>query len=484
MSIGMPPIGGQSSQIEELIKQYMAIESKPMDTLKKTKETLSTRSAMLQDLNSSLLSLRNASDALIPTDTQSLYDAKTAVTGDANVFTAQAGPEAQEASYSIFVERLAQTDTVVSGRFLSSATEIAENTGSGDKTFTIRVGDASYEVLVSISEGDDNSTVLANLATAINRSEAGSYVSATVVCEETGTSRLVISSKSSGSANAVILSESGGSQNILESCGMSSEVQSSGESGGYLVARDLLDARFNLNGLDFLRSSNVVTDAIPGVTLTLKKSQESGAQAVRLEIKPDTNAIKAKIKAFVTSFNATVKFLQNKTTVDANAGIRGDLAGEAVYLDLKTKMARAVQAKVEGCQSQTIARLFDLGITRDRSGQLSIANESKLDKALPENPDNVLDLFASEDGVARRVGNLMEPFVKATGIIDRQRKSISNQISVCDSRVKSLEGRLEMREKALRTQFSSLLRALTLVNTQSAMLNSFMAQSSYMSLLY
>ncbi|HXL04337.1 MAG TPA: flagellar filament capping protein FliD [Bacillota bacterium] len=484
MSIGMSPIGGQSSQIEELIKKYMAMESKPIETLKKTKESLSVRSAMFQDLNSSLLSLKNASDALIPTDTSSLYDAKTAVTGDANVLTAQAGPEAQEASYSIFVERLAQTDTVVSGRFLSSATEIAENAGSGDKAFTITVGDISCEVLVCVSEGDDNSTVLTNLATAINRSEAGAYAGATVVCEEAGTSRLVISSKSSGSANAVVLSESGGSQGILRVCGISSEVQSLGESGGYLVARDLLDAKFNLNGLDFLRSSNVVTDAIEGVTLTLRKSQESGAQAVSLEIKPDTNVIKAKIKAFITSFNATVKFLQNKTMVDANAGIRGDLAGEAVYLDLKTKMARAVQTRVEGCESQTIARLFDLGITRDRNGQLSIANESKLDKALLENPGNVLDLFASEDGIARRVRNLMEPFVKSTGIIDKQRKSISNQISACDSQVKSLEGRLEMREKTLRTQFASLLRALTLVNTQSAMLNSFMTQSSYMSLLY
>ncbi len=69
-----------------------------------------------------------------------------------------------------------------------------------------------------------------------------------------------------------------------------------------------------------------MTDAVPGgVTLTLKKSQELGGAegGVSLEIKPDTNAIKAKIKAFIASFNATVKFLENKTMVDAHAGIRG-----------------------------------------------------------------------------------------------------------------------------------------------------------------
>jgi flagellar hook-associated protein 2 len=483
VSAGISSIGGQSSQIEDLIKQYMAIESKPMDTLKKSKETLSTRSAMFQDLNSSLLSLKNASCALIPTDTVSLYDAKTAVSGDTSVLTAQAEPLAQEAAYSIFVERLASCDVVVSGRFSSSATEISESAGPGDKFFTITIGDTSWDVSVSVSEGEDNSTVLANLATAINRSEAGRHVSAGVVCEQADTSRLVITSKSSGSVNAVILSESGESQNILVSLGMSSEVRSSGESGGYLLARDSLDAKFNLNGLDFLRPSNAVTDAIEGVTLTLKKSQDLGSQAVSLDIKPDTNGIKAKLKAFVASFNATAKFLQNKTMVDAHAGIRGDLAGEAVYLNLKTRMARAVQTKVEGTESQGIARLFDLGITRDRSGQLSISSEAKLDKALTENPDSVLDLFTSEDGVAVRVRNLMEPFVEATGIIDRQRESIGNRINTIDSRVKSLEGRLEMREKALRTQFAQLLSALTLVNTQSAMLNSFMAQSS-MPLLY
>lgn len=483
MSMNIPSIGGQSSQIEELIKQYMVVESKPIDTLKKAKEALTVKSAMFQDLNSSLLALRNASDSLIPLGSASLYSAKTVVSSDTSVLIAQAEPSAQEATYRMFVERLASHDVVVSGKVLSSGTEISDSAGPGEKSFTITIGDLSWEISVSVSEGDDNSTVLAHLAATINRSEAGSHVSAAVVCEETGTSRLVIESKSSGSVYAITLTESGETQIILASSGISSEILSSGASGGYLVARDLLDAKFNLNGLDFLRSSNVITDAIPGVTVTLKKPQEAGFQPVNLEVKRDTGGIKAKLKAFITSYNSTMKFLQNKTMVDAHAGIRGDLAGEAVYLDLKTKMAKAVQTRVEGTGVQELTRLFDLGITRDRSGQLSIDNEAKLDKALAENPDAVLSLFASENGVAVRVRDLMEPFVNATGIIDRQRKSITNQISTIDSRVKSLEGRLEMREKALRTQFSSLLSALTLVSTQSAMLNSFMSQP-HVSLLY
>lgn len=479
----IPFIGGQSSQIEDLIRQYMAIESRPVDTLKRTKETLSVRSAMFQDLNSSLLALKNASEALIPTGDMGFYSAKTVISGDSSVFTAQAESSAQEAAYNLFVERLACSDTVVSKRFSSELTGISESAGYGDKTFTVEVGGESWDITVFVAEGEDNSTVFANLAREINSSEAGVHISATVVSEKVGVSRLVIESKVSGSENAITLGEEGGENNILEYLGLSSEVQSSGENGGYLVSRDLLDAKFNLNGLSFIRSSNIVDDAISGVTLTLKKAQDPGAASVSLEVKPDTNVIKSKIKAFITSFNDTVKFLENKTMVDAHAGVRGDLAGEAVYLNLKTQMARAVQGGIGVAGSQGVLRLNDIGVTRDRTGRLSLEDESKLNKALLENPDGVFDLLSSENGVAAKVRNLMDPFVKSAGIIDRQRKSITGQIRTIDSRVKNLNERLEMREKALRTQFSSLLQAYTLVTTQSAMLNSFMTQS-YMQTYY
>lgn len=67
-----------------------------------------------------------------------------------------------------------------------------------------------------------------------------------------------------------------------------------------------------------------------------------------------------------------------------------------------------------------------------------------------------------------------------TGIIARQQRSITSQINRVDSRVKDFEERLDIREKALRAEFSSLLRAMQLMSAQSALLNSFMAQANSM----
>ncbi|MEW5866983.1 MAG: flagellar filament capping protein FliD [Bacillota bacterium] len=481
ISLGIPPFMAGTTQLDELIKKYMEIESRPVASLKTTKEALSVRSAMFRDLNASLLSLKNASADLAPQDLASLYDGRVAVSGNTDVLTTQVDSSAAIATYSVFVERLASYDVVASNRFTSAGTEISQPTGEGVKTFTIAAGGSSWDITVSVAAGEDNATVLANMADAINRSGASTTVSAAVVSEEAGTSRLLITAKSTGSANAVTVSEAGGANNILAASGTTSSVQSSGTSGGYLAARETLDARFTLNGLTFVRSANEISDAISGVTLTLKKAQAPGDAAAKLEVKRDTSAVKSKIKSLISSYNAAIKYLKNKTLVDPKAGVRGELAGDATYLELKVKMSRIVQGKVDGAVYPNPSRLYDVGITLDEAGNLVLSDEAKLDTALSESAEGVRNLLASSSGVAVKMRDLLEPFVKdLTGIIARQQQSITSQMDRIDSRVKDLEERLAIREKALRAEFSSLLRAMQLMSAQSALLNSFMAQANSM----
>ncbi|MGE5587303.1 MAG: flagellar filament capping protein FliD [Clostridia bacterium] len=479
MSLGILPITTGTSQLEELIKKYMEIESQPVTDLKAAKEALNTKAGMFRDLNSSLLALKNASADLSPEDLTSLYDARSAVSASPDVVSAKAAASAALATYSVFVERLASYDVVVSNALVSTGTEISAAAGAGTKTFTLTVGSAFWDINVEVVAGQDNATVLANMAAAINASGAGTVVSAAVVNEQSDTSRLVITARSTGSANAITLTETGGTNNILSASGTSSSVQSSGGTGGYLAARDTLDARFSLNGLSFVRSSNEVSDAISGVTLTLKKAQASGDAPVSVEVSRDTSAVKDKIESFISNYNATVKYLSSKTLVDPDAGIRGDLAGDAIYLDLKVKMNRVVQGRVEGLAYPDPTRLYDLGITLDSVGNLVLSDEAKLDAALADHPGAVRDLFTSASGVAVKMHDLMEPFVEElTGIIARQQQSITNQINRIDSRVKDLEERLAIREKALRSEFSSLIQAMQLMSAQSALINSFMAQAN------
>lgn len=481
MSLGIPPFMSGTTQLDELIKKYMEIESQPVASLKTAKEALSVRSAMFRDLNASLLSLKNTSADLVPQDLASLYDGRVAVSGNTGVLAAQVDSSAAIATYSLFVERLASHDVVASNRFASVGTEISQATSEGAKTFTIAAGGSLWDVTVSVAEGEDNATVLANMADAINRSGAGNTVSVAVVSEEVGASRLLITAKSTGSAGAVTVSEAGGANNILAASGTTSSVQSSGTSGGYLAVRDTLDAKLILNGLAFVRSSNEISDAIAGATLTLKMAQASGDAAVTLEVKRDAGAVKSKIRSFVSSYNAAIRYLKNKTLVDPEAGVRGQLAGDAMYLELKVKLNRIVQGKVDGMVYPNPSRLHEVGITLDDAGNLVLSDEAKFDAALSENASGVRDLLASTTGVAVKVRDLLEPFVEdLTGIIARQQRSITSQINRVDSRVKDFEERLDIREKALRAEFSSLLRAMQLMSAQSALLNSFMAQANSM----
>ncbi len=481
MSLSVPPLTTGATQLEELISKYMEIESRPVASLKSARDALSVRSAMFRDLNASLLALKNASEALAPDDATSPYEARVAVSGDADVLTAQADSSAATGTYSVFVERLASSDAVVSGRFTDSGQEISQAAGEGAKTFTILVGGSPWDVVVTVAEGEDNATVLGNIAEAINSSGASAAVSAAVVSETAGESRLLITAKSTGSAGSIAVSEAGGTDNILAASGTTSSVQSSGASGGYLVPRDTLDAKFSLNGLAFVRSSNEVSDAIAGVTITLEKAQASGEAAVKLEVEVDVATVKSKIKSFISSYNSALAYLRSKTLVDPDAGTRGDLAGDAVYLDLKAKMSRIVQGRVEGVSYPDPSRLSDVGVTLDNAGNLVLSDEAELEEALSSNAAGVETLLASAGGVAAKMRDLLEPFVEElTGIIARQQESIARQMDNVDARVESLEERLAIREKALRSEFTSLLRAMQLMSAQSALLSSFMAQANSM----
>ncbi|NPV53859.1 MAG: flagellar filament capping protein FliD [Firmicutes bacterium] len=473
MSISLPSLMTGTSQLDELVKRYIELESKPLDRLKQTRSDLEVRSAMFTDLKASLAALEGKARELADAPTSLIFDQRLAVSSDANFLSAQATTAALKTTHSIFIERVATADTVVSNQLDSTGTTIS-GAGAGVKTFDLTVAGETKTISVTVAAGDTDATVLANMAQAIN--DSGAKVRAAVVSEVAGKSRLVLTSTLTGQANAITLTEAGGADsNLLSLTGTSSSVQSTGTTGGYLVPRANLDAKFSVDGLTFYRSSNVVDDVLTGVTLTLKAAQATGSAPLTLEIKQDISGAKAKIQAFVDQYNKTLKYLQDKTIIDADAGIRGPLAGEFVFSNLKTRLRTLIQEPVAGMVAPAPTSLFQIGIEADDTGALKIADSSKLEAALSSQPGAVADLFGSTGGVAVKLRDLMSSFVEdATGIVPRQQEGIGDKIRDIDNRIKALQERLDQREKALRQEFASMLQAMAMLNAQSATLRGFM----------
>lgn len=476
MDFSTIPSLSPTNQLDELVRKYIELESRPMRDLEKAKQALEVRQGMMRDLNSTILALRDNCSALVGDKATALLSTKTVTSSRSEIVTASATGSALNSTHNVFVERLARADVVVSNQFDSTSKTLITQVSPGDQIFSITVEGVTTNITVSVVGDEDDGTLLSKIAQAINASAA--KVSASVVSEAPGKSRLVLTSDVTGSGAAITLSEAS-PNNLLAATGTSSQVQSSGTIGGYLVQRDLLDAKFTVDGLSFTRGSNTIGDAIPGVTLYLRAAQAAGDSPAVLEVKQDAGTIISSIQKWIDSYNKTLKYIQDKTLIDSDLGIRGPLAGEYVYVSLKANMRTTIQAPVSGLDPATgPVNLAGIGIAADDTGALSIKDRAKLEDLIARDPARVASILGSDTGVVTRLQGVVAPFVESlTGIIPRQQQSITDQMDRIGDRIKAFEERMALREKTLRREFSSILQAMAMVNAQRATLNSIWGNS-------
>jgi flagellar capping protein FliD len=229
-----------------------------------------------------------------------------------------------------------------------------------------------------------------------------------IIADANGSEELTISSIDSGTgtitfssnlannyaADAYVTQEDGGGKFTFADTGFS-QVQAAA------------NAEFRVDGYPpstwLQRSSNVVTDVIPGVTLTLNGTN-AGAP-VTVTVNPDVDGVKEKINQFVTSFNAVKSYLNANTAYDAQNNKSGVLQGSyaAVLIEQKLQdiIVNVAPGFLDGTDAYTV--LGQVGINTvgegqdDSLGTLSV-DDTKLTDALNANFDAVIRLFSANFG--------------------------------------------------------------------------------------
>lgn len=445
----------------------MLIERQPVTALEKRKSDLNIEKAIYSDVETHFKALyKRVEDLLEKKD--SIFTSRAAASSNDKVVTASADAQALLSNHRIFIERLATNDRVVSDRLESSGVALAESTGT--KSFTLKVGEADLKTLeIVIEEGDTDRVILEKIAEAINGS--GLKVTASVVSEVEGYSRLVVTSGDTGSVNAIQLTDGDGG--LLTAAGLNSDIEAGDATGGYLKDRNQLDARFTLDGLTFIRSSNTVKDAISGIELRLLQSQAQGEEEVKLEVSQNVDDAKRQVQEILDEYNRVLTYLREKTRVDGDTYYRGPLANESTIRGFINQMRYLAQDRIEESPFQ---RLASIGITADETGKLTISNEGKFKDAVKSDPEGVETLFTSEKGFVVKLRNLLDPMINGEGnYVSRKKETMNTTIKSIDDRIKSYEKRLAMKEESLRREFTSMIGALTMLQQQQATLNSFMS---------
>lgn len=460
----MPTIsfGGLGNGIDfgQVVDQLAKVQRIPIEQLQEKKTALQTKLTDYGTVGTSLLKLQSAADAL---RLQSSFDRTVAAVSNEDILGVTAASTATPGTYQVRITQLATAHQITHKAVKAVASPTVDIVGGAGATFSFQVGTSAVQ---TVTLGD--SATLEDLRTAIN--DLGAGVNASIV--NTGTSaapayRLLLTSTSTGVAGPITVTADSTNLDFLNGSGTGGHDTLQVAQDAVVVLGDPSQAPLTLQ-----RSSNTIADAIPGVTLNLKKATAVGESAL-VTVSLDTDAAKTNIKNLVTAFNDIVKFVNERNTYDAESKKGGAFFADGAARTAVTNLRNALSNDVSGLVGY--GSVGAIGFKTERDGTIAI-DEAKLDAALSTNYNGVKALFVngtSIAGVAQRVTQAVDALDDVEkGTITARKNSLTDQIERMDTDIQRKQDALSAYEARLRTQFASLDRLLREMQSQGDFLRS------------
>lgn len=427
-----------------IVDQLMAIDRQAISRLELRKTSVQARSDNLGTVTSKLTALKNAAadlqTASLWADTQAVEssDAKLGVTR-----TSGTGP----GGYSVDVQRMASAARRTFGYAPQGSAQTVTIAG---KDFQIPAGATIQQV-----------------ADTFNTTQ-GSPVYAAVVNDPVAGQQLVLSARTTGQGSVFNVSAAGFTEDAAKA---------------RVTDLNALVAIDDAPAVEY--EKNTVTDAIPGLTLTLKGVTASPAGVTVGAPGADQEAVKGKIKAFVTAYNDVITSVRGftderpvagaTTTTDAK---KGQLFGDVGLLGMLSRLRQSVTGSVMGLGISTGAPTGGASSADAKLGKLML-DDTKLTAALadPNALRGVLDSFATgiTGIVKQQVGSGTG---STTGLIPGRVDSTSRELRALTAQVDSTTRRLDDKETRLRAQFAAMETALQNAQSQQAWLSGQIASLS------
>jgi flagellar hook-associated protein 2 len=425
---------------ETIISQLMSIESQGRTRVARQQVTIQARQDALRSVDTKLTNLKLATtdlrSSLLWTATQ------TASSSNDTVLSTRMTGAAAPGAATINVQNLASAE---------------QHTIAGDAvtgTITISAGSGTPETYASYTSIDD-------LVSQINAKDDGSVYAVNV------NGSLVLSRRITGAANSFTVTAGGAPIDPLK------ETVKAGQDAHYTVD----------GGAPLSSASNVVSNGLPGIELTLKTVGSS-----TVNVNPpaaDPSAVSTKLKAFVSAYNDAVDLIRGELTEKSVSNPQNDADAKLGVLNGDPSLSQLL-----GTLRQTIseAGLDSLGVKVNDSGAAtdpdSLAgkltfDQDAFDAAWAAGPSAVKAKLGSVDqaGFAQTFEGVLDPITRAgDGLLDQRVAAGDSQLSNIKDQLARIDDRLSTKEDFLRKQFADLEAALSRSQSQSSDLASQLAQ--------
>jgi len=435
-----------------IIDKLVSLESSQVGLLQREQTGVKAQISALGDLTSKLSALQTAAKALAETGALGVK-----VSSTNTAFSAAPAASALPGTFTVNVQQLATTARSRSQAFTADAVQ--------GGTLTLSARGTRYDVAVT------DGASLADVAYAIRRS--GAPVSATVLDDGVGNKYLSLTARDSGYVPT----------SAPESA-LALSYAASGTQGTALsfTTTNARNAHLVVDGITFERSSNAITDVIPGVTLTLKTPSSgatppgtpggdpTGGTEESLTLAADADATQAKLKGFVDAYNGLMALVQKHLGVGEKTDRGANLAGDATLRSLQGKLHGLVSLSATGL-STGLRALADLGVKTGRDGALAL-DTATLGKALGKDPGAVNAIFStSTTGVWAVLESLHTAYTRAgDGLFTVRQKGLESQSRRIDDQVTVQQRRAEIYRQTLVRQYAAMENVVSQMKSMGSFL--------------
>ncbi|WP_447784187.1 flagellar filament capping protein FliD [Pseudomonas germanica] len=378
----------------------------------------------------------------------------TATSGNTDILGATSDSTAVAGKYNVVVNKLATGSKIASASFAGGA-------ASAIPSGTLKISQNGTDYNVDIPA---NAT-LQTTRDAINKAQGSNGISANIVTDSSGSSRLVISSSKTGAGSDLTVSGIAGLEiDGTQPMGSSPAAGASGAVNG--VAQN---AELTIDGLTVTSKSNTVSGAISGLTLNLTSVTPTNGAPTVVSVDANTKGLQTSIQSFVDAYNTlktTIDTLSKATPdEDGKLTVQAAFTGDSLPRSLIADIRSQLTAPGAG---GPLSVLSQLGVMTDRNTGNLTFDTAAFNKTMdqPGMTGQVQQLFTGTDdtnGLLARMKKAVDPYLNApagskvtSGLLDQRLTILNNNTRNLTNQQLALDLRVANLTKTLTAKYNAM----------------------------
>lgn len=439
-------VSNYSSDLQSILTRSAQIAQIPVTALQNDQTTLQNEAA---DLGKLQTAVGNMAQAITTLGNLSTGGALTATSSDSNIGATVAGSGATAGTY--IISDVTSLASLSSATMTNGVADPASTPVAPTDTNTLYLVAGGSPIPITLTSQTNN---LDGLAAAINAANAG--VTASVLTTSQG-SFLTMTANQAGATTIQLLTDSSDPTTDLMTMNQTGSL-----------------AQFEINGKPATSTSNQVTGVIPGVTLNLNSATQSTDSAT-ITVAVNSQPITTALQNAVSQYNALAT--QVGTEFGTNAGA---LNGNSVVLEVQNLMRQfAFYTDLGGSGSGGIQSLSDLGISIDKTGQMSIDTSVVSAMSSGQLSSALSFIGNSSTGLAALASSFTAYSDTTTGLLQQQVNQDQKSEQNLQNQIDALNTRIAAAQKAETARVEAADSLLAQLESQQNMLTSTIEGLNY-----